>query len=354
MADIFLSYSTKDLPKSGQVAEVLSRQGWEGFWDRNIPVGKSWDRVIEEQLPEAKAVVVLWSKSSVESDWVRTEAHYAHQHKKLFPAKIEKSNVPISFSLVQFADLTDWDGVSVEHSELVKLLDGIKSAVGDFKGAAQQSRRPPLIQTGQSPTKVFVGYARNDRSIAEKLVSGLEQQGFSLWWDPDIPIGASFEDSIVDALESSKAVVIIWSSSGVQSNWVQAEARWALERSKLVGVTTEAVSVPVGLGVAPTIDLREWDGSSGQPAFNRLLNTISGFPEDAHANTIRPALDRANARKRSMRLRLLVVGGILLFILGLILGVILVTRALTISSNTDLQPTASSIRSSVAPASGRG
>ena len=90
MADIFLSYSTDDHAKTRRLAHALTREGWEVFWDRSISIGKSWDIVIEEELPRAKAVTSLWSPSSVKSDWVRTESHYGYKHKKFFPAMIEK------------------------------------------------------------------------------------------------------------------------------------------------------------------------------------------------------------------------------------------------------------------------
>jgi len=42
--------------------------------DRIIPPGITFDDVIEQNLDAAKCVIVLWSRESVKSKWVKTEA----------------------------------------------------------------------------------------------------------------------------------------------------------------------------------------------------------------------------------------------------------------------------------------
>lgn len=69
--DIFISYASADRPTAQILASTLSKEGWSVWWDRNIPVGKSFDQVIEEALTTAKCVIVLWSKTSVGSNWVK-------------------------------------------------------------------------------------------------------------------------------------------------------------------------------------------------------------------------------------------------------------------------------------------
>ena len=59
MSDVFLSYVRKDLAIAMQVAEHLREQGLTVFWDREIPVGATWEGYIEEQLLKAKSVVVI-------------------------------------------------------------------------------------------------------------------------------------------------------------------------------------------------------------------------------------------------------------------------------------------------------
>ena len=58
-------------------AEGFERAGMGVWWDATLRSGEAYDEVTEKALREAKAVVVLWSKTSVASRWVRAEATLA-------------------------------------------------------------------------------------------------------------------------------------------------------------------------------------------------------------------------------------------------------------------------------------
>ena len=66
--DLFISYSRQDLAKIEALATTLQQTGWSVWWDREIKAGSSFDRVIEQALTNARAVIVAWSRHSVESD----------------------------------------------------------------------------------------------------------------------------------------------------------------------------------------------------------------------------------------------------------------------------------------------
>ena len=74
MADIFLSYASDDRAVAVRLAQVLEKNGWSVFWDRKIPPGKTFVHVIDEAITAAKCMVVVWTASSVESEWVGLEA----------------------------------------------------------------------------------------------------------------------------------------------------------------------------------------------------------------------------------------------------------------------------------------
>jgi len=110
MADIFLAYSRRNSKKAASFKGAFSAEGISVFDDSTIPTGANWRKHIEKQLRECRLLVVLWSRSSVESDYVKEEADMAKDQKKLFPIMITKCELPYGFRSFQAKDMTRWRG----------------------------------------------------------------------------------------------------------------------------------------------------------------------------------------------------------------------------------------------------
>ena len=108
MADVFLSYAREDRACAQSLATALLTRGFSVWWDRQIPVGTSFADAIEAELDAASAVVVLWSESSVKSEWVQAEASEAARRKVLLPIRIQNVRPPLEFRRLQTADLFEW------------------------------------------------------------------------------------------------------------------------------------------------------------------------------------------------------------------------------------------------------
>jgi len=74
MADVFLSYSKPDVADARMLAALLEANGYTVWWDTNLEGGEQFRKKIASELATARAVVVIWTKSSVASDWVQSEA----------------------------------------------------------------------------------------------------------------------------------------------------------------------------------------------------------------------------------------------------------------------------------------
>src|SRR5690349_1023451 len=105
MADVFLSYSSKDREIAARVADRLQAEGYSVWWDTALTAGDNWQRQIERELREATAVLVIWSDSSVDSRWVLSEADLAFREKKLVPVRVQNPQIPLPFNSLYTPDL---------------------------------------------------------------------------------------------------------------------------------------------------------------------------------------------------------------------------------------------------------
>ena len=105
---------------------------------------------------------------------------------------------------------------------------------------------------------VFVSYAKTDRSLASKLVSMLEAEGWTVWWDKSLGAADLYRDEIMKQLASARAVIAIWTPNSIRSDWVRAEAGTAKKEGKLIPVKTPDVAyadIPLPFGEMHTENL---------------------------------------------------------------------------------------------------
>jgi hypothetical protein len=157
--DIFLSYARQDRATARTFAESLISEGFSVWWDASLHSGETFDEVIERNLRDAKAVVVLWSPRSVASRWVRAEATLADRRNKLVPAIIEACDRPIVFELTHTAELSDWHGDTSDvrwrqfvHDlhRMIDVADKREAATSQGEPAAAPSHPQPV---GRQPLR---------------------------------------------------------------------------------------------------------------------------------------------------------------------------------------------------------
>ena len=110
MSDIFISYARDNRKTAQQLARALEAQGWSVWWDTRLKAGEVWDEVIGRELAAARCVIVLWSKASVQRNWVREEAREGLRRGILVPVRIENVEPPLPFKGLQAVDLINWKG----------------------------------------------------------------------------------------------------------------------------------------------------------------------------------------------------------------------------------------------------
>jgi hypothetical protein len=156
MADIFLSYASEDVNVARSLAAWLEDSGWSVWWDRKIFAGKVFDTVITRELNAARCVLVLWTRHSVASNWVKDEATEAADRQILVPVVLDEAPIPMGFRRIQAARLVGWAG-DVSDSRLKDLRDAVLECapvVTTTLVDAPKPQRPPkqLIEQAVAAT----------------------------------------------------------------------------------------------------------------------------------------------------------------------------------------------------------
>lgn len=129
---------------------------------------------------------------------------------------------------------------------------------------------------------LFLSYARADSAIAQRLAVALERAGFTLWWDALIAGGETYSRSITDALENADLVVVLWSSSSVESDWVRDEAGHGRDRHRLIPLSVDGTQPPLGFRQYQVIDLSRWHGRKDAPEIAAIQRAIHSVLNDDH------------------------------------------------------------------------
>ena len=161
MPDIFISYSSRDRAGIAPLVEYFETAGLEVWWDRHINAGSSYAKDIEDALDAAKAVVVVWSRHSVQSDWVRAEANEGHTRGILVPLLIDDARPPLIFRSLQtlkyrLGNEADLAAIAAAVGNVAPALARKQVAVVQ-KGDPLQKKRPvehtTLHRQGLTPAK---------------------------------------------------------------------------------------------------------------------------------------------------------------------------------------------------------
>jgi adenylate cyclase len=82
---------------------------------------------------------------------------------------------------------------------------------------------------------VFISYASRDAAVANSIVENLEKQGLRCWVAPrDVKPGAQYADAIIRAINEAKALVVVLSSSAMDSSHVAREVERAASKHKQI------------------------------------------------------------------------------------------------------------------------
>lgn len=158
---------------------------------------------------------------------------------------------------------------------------------------------------------IFISYAREDETIAQRLRDVLASQGWDVWRDKEgIATGSSWGASIETALRDAKCVVVLWSTHALSSHFVRDEAEIGRNSNKLVPVQVGDVELPIGFRGIQTANLMHWQGELDHPEYRKLVAAIgdrvgagSAAPAATPPADRGPLLERAGGMAKSVLAR---------------------------------------------------
>jgi adenylate cyclase len=140
---------------------------------------------------------------------------------------------------------------------------------------------------------VFISYARSTEAHAQRIAEALRALGYGVWRDDELPAHRGYGDVIEERLAAAKAVVVVWSSEAVRSEWVRSEANRAREDRKLVQLSVDGARLPMPFDQIQCADLAGWAGETDAAAWRKVLASVEAL--------VRPAGADANAGGQAAR-----------------------------------------------------
>ena len=139
MAKVFLSYAREDTAAAKQLAAGIDRAGHQVWWDHQIQGGTRFAAEIDRELKNADVVVVLWTKTSVESPWVQDEAAEGRDAGRLLPLIMDTEKPPLGFRQFQSIDISGWDA-EADSPALGSVLEAINQKCSESQPKAAASK----------------------------------------------------------------------------------------------------------------------------------------------------------------------------------------------------------------------
>jgi hypothetical protein len=141
MANVFLSYSRRDLRRARPLIKALEQAGLSVWWDRRLVGGTEFSKEIRTELEAADVVVALWSERSVNSPWVLDEAGRGRDSGRLVPATIDGTEPPLGFGQIHTIDLSRR---SRDHKAFNALVAAVSAKAGVANSGPAPDRTPRI------------------------------------------------------------------------------------------------------------------------------------------------------------------------------------------------------------------
>lgn len=157
MAQVFISYSRKDLSFVEQLATDLKNAGYEVWYDvSGLRGGSRWRFEIENAIRNSEFAIFVLSPNSITSEWVEREFLYSSNLKrKLIPLMYQPCELPLSYLNLNYIDVHG-DNYKRGFNEILGAL-GSEQATSSTQELRNLPARPVSKEIKKLNPVFFVG-----------------------------------------------------------------------------------------------------------------------------------------------------------------------------------------------------
>lgn len=87
----------------------------------------------------------------------------------------------------------------------------------------------PLKANREDGSYIFICYAHADKDAVYPILTWLQNQGFSIWYDAGISPGASWSDELAEAIEGASLFLYLVTPNSANSEHCVSEVNYALD-----------------------------------------------------------------------------------------------------------------------------
>jgi adenylate cyclase len=126
-------------------------------------------------------------------------------------------------------------------------------------------------------SQIFISYARSTEPSAQLIADGLRALGYGVWRDSELPPHRVYAEVLEERLRAAKAVIVVWSSDALHSQWVRAEADIARQQGTLVQLSLDGTVPPLPFNQIHCVDLAGWSGNPGAPGWRKIIDSVAAI-----------------------------------------------------------------------------
>jgi TIR domain len=167
MNDIFISYASQERDRVLPLVKALEKTGWSVFWDRSIPAGRTWRRIIGSEIQVCRSVVVVWTENSITSEWVQEEAEAGKRKRILIPVLLDNVEPPFGFRTIQAANLAAWNGDD-SSAIFTRLVADIAAILGPAPRGAKKAEEGHRLEAETQSRAEEEGLQEQERQRSEQ------------------------------------------------------------------------------------------------------------------------------------------------------------------------------------------